>query len=96
MFDLPVETAAERSDYSHFRRALIKDGYIMMQESVYSKLVLSPLAGELAKQRIKHISPGKGIIQVMVITEKQYAQIEYIIGGPETNKVNSTDRLVIF
>ena len=73
MFDLPMETADDRSEYAHFRKGLIKDGYIMMQKSVYCKLVMSPLAAELAKQRVDHIKPKKGIIQLMVITEKQYA-----------------------
>lgn len=96
MFDLPVETADERSAYAHFRKNLIKDGYIMMQESVYCKLVMNPISGQLAIQRIRNLSPKQGIIQALMITEKQYAQIEYIIGGPTTNKENSTDRLVIF
>ena len=32
-FDLPVETKAERREYARFRRALVKDGFLMMQES---------------------------------------------------------------
>lgn len=96
MFDLPAETSEERSAYARFRKGLIKEGYIMMQESVYCKLVLSPLAGALAKDRIKKIKPSKGIIQAMIITEKQFADIEYILGAPQTMKVEGTDRLVIF
>ena len=38
-FDLPVLTAANRRDYYLFRKYLIKSGFLMMQESVYSKLV---------------------------------------------------------
>ena len=36
-----------------------------------------------------------GIIQLMTITEKQYANIEYIIGEPNTKIINSEDKLVI-
>ena len=43
-FDLPVETKAERREYARFRRALVKDGFLMMQESVYCKLALNPTA----------------------------------------------------
>lgn len=35
-FDLPTETAEERRDYRRFRAALLKNGFFMMQESVYS------------------------------------------------------------
>jgi CRISPR-associated protein Cas2 len=41
-FDLPVLTNQQRKHYRWFRRLLIKEGFIMMQESVYCKLVLNP------------------------------------------------------
>ena len=40
-FDLPTETSKDRKIYSKFRKFLIKEGFIMMQESVYSKLALN-------------------------------------------------------
>ena len=35
MFDLPVETEEEKRGYRGFRKSLIKEGFIMMQYSVY-------------------------------------------------------------
>ena len=32
MFDLPVATASDRREYTHFRKYLIKNGFLMMQE----------------------------------------------------------------
>lgn len=95
MFDLPTETTRDRIEYVHFRKALIKDGYIMMQQSIYCKLVMSPSAAYLAKERVRRCKPPKGVIQLMIITEKQYAEIEYILGGAHHIQVNHTDRLVI-
>ena len=40
-FDLPVQTSAQRREYTQFRKQLVKDGFIMMQESVYCKLALN-------------------------------------------------------
>ena len=40
-FDLPSVTVAERKEYLRFRKFLLSDGYIMMQESVYCKLALN-------------------------------------------------------
>ncbi len=40
-FDLPVGTSAQRRSYNQFRRMLVKAGFLMMQESVYTKLALN-------------------------------------------------------
>ena len=37
-FDLPVVTAKEKKAATKFRKFLIKDGYNMMQWSVYSRI----------------------------------------------------------
>ncbi|MDY0244393.1 MAG: CRISPR-associated endonuclease Cas2, partial [Sphaerochaeta sp.] len=44
MFDLPVLTRPQRKAYRKFRKWLIATGFIMLQESIYSKLVLNPTA----------------------------------------------------
>ena len=36
-FDLPSVTYADQKEYNKFHKFLIKNGYIMMQESVYTK-----------------------------------------------------------
>ena len=41
MFDLPVVTSVERQEYTKFRKFLLKSGFIMMQESVYTKIALN-------------------------------------------------------
>ena len=38
-FDLPTETALDRKNYTKFRKFLIKDGFIMLQYSVYTSRV---------------------------------------------------------
>ena len=40
-FDLPVDTAAQRKEYRLFRKYLVKEGFLMLQESVYAKLVVN-------------------------------------------------------
>ena len=41
-FDLPTITLEDRRNYTKFIKCLIKNGFIMLQESVYSKLITSP------------------------------------------------------
>lgn len=40
-FDLPMGSISEKRIYTKFRRFLIKNGFLMIQESVYSKLALN-------------------------------------------------------
>ena len=42
MFDLPVVTAHERKEYARFRKYLLKSGFMMLQESVYCRLLQNP------------------------------------------------------
>lgn len=94
-FDLPNIYLKDRKNYQKFRKYLINEGFIMMQESVYSKIVLNAQQSILLVNRIKRDAPKKGIIQVMTITEKQYAQIEYIIGESQTKIIDSEEKLIV-
>ena len=94
-FDLPNIYAKDRRNYNLFRKFLLNEGFLMLQESVYSKLILNSEQSKLLLERIRKKYPKKGIIQVLTITEKQYSQIEYIIGEGNTKIINSEDKLVI-
>lgn len=94
-FDLPVLTSTERRDYSKFRKFLIKSGYVMLQESVYCKLVLNSTAAFLFTEQIRKNSPPKGVVQVLTITEKQFSRIEYLVGAPVSDIISSDERTLI-
>lgn len=94
-FDLPVETAVDRRNYSKFRKFLINEGFIMMQESVYTKLTLNNSVTESVRQKLLKNKPPKGIVEMLVITEKQFASIEIVVGSENKNQIDSTDRLLI-
>lgn len=95
MFDLPVLTSAERRDYTKFRKYLIKNGFLMMQESVYCKLAKNRTAADLIVENLKKNKPPKGLVQAMKITEKQFSKIEYIVGKASSEVIDSDERLII-
>lgn len=95
MFDLPVLTAADRREYRRFRKFLVKSGFVMLQESVYSKLSLNATSAGTVENLIKLNAPKKGLVQLLTVTEKQYASMKYITGEFISEYVTSTDRLVI-
>ncbi len=94
-FDLPVETKPQRREYARFRRFLIKTGFLMMQESVYSKIALNATAAEAIRRSVLAQSPAVGIVQLMIITEKQYNAIEFAVGNLENETLATDERLVI-
>jgi CRISPR-associated protein Cas2 len=94
-FDLPNVSSNDKRNYLKFRKFLINEGFIMMQESVYSRLVLNSQQSELLMNRLRRNVPSKGLIQSLVITEKQYSHIEFIIGEGNRKIIDSEDRLIV-
>lgn len=95
MFDLPSTSAQELKEYRKFRKFLIKNGFIMVQESIYSKLALNSTTVNLIAQNIRKNKPSDGLVQLLVVTEKQYNSIEYIIGEGQSEVLESDERLII-
>ena len=94
MFDLPVLTAQERRDYTRFRKHLLKNGFLMMQESIYCTLAQNTTVADGIVESIRKNKPEKGLIQVMKVTEKQYSKIECIIGEKQNEVLDSDERLI--
>ena len=94
-FDLPTETAEDRKNYRKFRRFLIKDGFMMLQESVYAKLALNSTQVAQIVNEVKGSQPEKGSIQILSVTEKQFSKMEIISGKCNSNVVDTDERLLI-
>lgn len=93
-FDLPTETAKQRRDYTRFRKYLLKSGFMMIQESVYSKIALNQTVINSVSGGLQKNKPEKGLIQVMVVTEKQYSKMEYILGDYQGDIITSDERFI--
>ena len=94
-FDLPTETAEERRDYRRFRAALLKNGFFMMQESVYSKITLNNTAANVIKETVRKLKTGKGLIQMLTVTERQFENMEFVLGKKQSTVVDTAERLVV-
>lgn len=93
-FDLPIETQKNRHDYAVFRRYLIKNGFIMMQKSVYSKLVLNGVTSRAVREKVRQNLPSEGLVEMLEVTENQFSRIEYMLGDKQSTVVESMDRLI--
>ena len=79
-FDLPVKTKIERRRATQFRNFLIKDGYYMVQFSVYARLCNGIDMANIHRDRLRANIPDNGSIRVLTITEKQYENVEILLG----------------
>ena len=94
-FDLPSVTYVDQKEYNKFHKIIKKNGYIMMQESVYTKLALNNSIVISERDKLKKNKPSKGLVQLLVITEKQFARIEYVVGDKKTDVEDTESRLII-
>lgn len=96
-FDLPVKTKTERRIATQFRNFLLKDGYHMVQFSIYARVCNGNDAVEKHKSRIKSNLPGNGSVRLLVVTEKQYQSIEILVGKKtDTEDHQIYEQLTIF
>ena len=92
-FDLPIVTGENKKAYRDFRKYLLKNGFLMLQESVYCKLALNGTAVKTIG--IHKNKPEEGLIQLLTVTEKQYSKMDIVIGDVKNEVLDSDERLVI-
>lgn len=79
-FDIPVKTKRQRRIATAFRNFLLKDGYHMIQFSVYARVCNGMDSVEKHRARLYSALPQNGSVRLLVITEKQYESIEILVG----------------
>ena len=73
---------------------LVKSGFIMMQESIYCKLALNTMVANSIAEAVRKHKPPVGLVQMMIITERQFSKIEFIVGQSKSDVISSTDRYI--
>ncbi len=93
-FDLPTLTEKNRKEYARFRKFLIKIGFMMLQESVYVKLALNATTTNTLMNNLEKNKPEEGLIQILLVTEKQYSKLYMLLGENRNEVLDTTERLV--
>lgn len=96
-FDLPTKTRADKKAYVVFRRFLLKDGYDMIQFSVYGRVVTGVDDAKVHVRRLSNNLPPAGSVRCLQVTEKQFAQMLLLVGTAsfQEKKVNA-EQLLLF
>jgi CRISPR-associated protein Cas2 len=74
-FDLPVGSPEERRDATNFRKDLIKDGYFMVQFSVYARPCGTADRVETQVRRLKYKIPSQGEVRGLMISDAQWGRM---------------------
>ncbi len=96
MFDLPVKTRKQAKAATAFRNFLLKDGYYMVQYSVYVRICNGEDSVVNHRNRIKLAIPPQGSIRLLTVTEKQYENIDILLGKKEKQDKNANYELISF
>lgn len=95
-FDLPVTQKEERRAATRFRNNLLKDGYLMLQWSVYARVCNSMERVQKHLARLRVMVPCSGSVRVMTITEQQFARMELLVGKRPREEEMATKQLILF
>ncbi|AKJ65238.1 CRISPR-associated endonuclease Cas2 [Kiritimatiella glycovorans] len=80
LFDLPVVTKRQRQKATRFRILLLKDGFCMLQYSVYARYCASEDVAKVHRKRISSHLPDEGQIRILSLTDKQFGKMEVYCG----------------
>lgn len=96
MFDLPVDTKAARRRYARFRKALISEGFSMLQYSVYARYCPSEEAAAVYKKRLHPLLPPDGQVRMLCVTERQFGRMDVYFGKKRKPVEDPPPQLMLF
>lgn len=95
-YDLPTETKKDRRNFALFRKDLQKDGFTMLQYSIYVRHCNSSENAEVHIRRAKSFLPPKGEVIIFTLTDKQFGMMEFFRGSARTNRPATPQQLELF
>ncbi|WP_309387332.1 CRISPR-associated endonuclease Cas2 [Cerasicoccus frondis] len=81
-FDLPVTEKEARKAYTDFRRFLLKDGFQMIQFSVYARPMVTHSRMQTHLRRVEQEIPPNGSVRAWYVTQAQWQRSLVIYGKP--------------
>ena len=96
MFDLPVAEPNQRRNYARFRTALLKDGFMMLQFSVYARYLRSEEAAETHRKLLRQAIPPQGEVRLIAITDYQFGKMEVFYGRKPRAPEQPQPQLILF
>lgn len=95
-FDLPVGTPEERKAAANFRKDLLKDGYMMVQFSVYARPCGSADRVDTQVRRLKPMIPAKGEVRGLIISDAQWGRMIVVRTQKRTESEPMPEQMMFF
>jgi CRISPR-associated protein Cas2 len=96
MFDLPVDTKADRRHYTQFRNMLLKLGFQMLQFSVYAHYFPSEEDSIVHRKKVRAGLPPGGQVRLVTITDKQFGKMEVFLGKKKVSSEDPPQQMLLF
>ena len=96
MFDLPTNSAQEKKAANNFRKFLVKEGFHMVQLSVYARVCNGLDNVEKYRKRLRSNVPESGSVRLLTITEQQYTNIDILVGTCKKHERNQKWQQISF
>lgn len=96
LFDLPTQTNAQKKRYASFRKALLNDGFSMMQFSVYKRHCATRENAALHTERMGNLVPSEGEVRFIHITDRQFGDMKIYRGKKRVATEESPAQIEFF
>ena len=93
-FDLPVETSSQQRKYRQFVKNIKKLGFYMLQKSVYVKMSIDQRSAESVIKQVERFVPNSGNVAILMITEKQFNDINFLLGDSLSEIISTDERYI--
>ena len=96
IFDLPVQTNAQRREATRFRSMLVDAGYSMVQFSVYGKYSPTVQSNNTVERFIRVNLPASGEVRIFHLTDHQWASATRFVSSKHVKQEKAPEQLALF
>lgn len=86
VYDCPMTTHEARKAYTEFRKNLLRENFVQLQNSLYVRHFPTKLTADACIHRLKTGIPKAASVAFFIVTDKQYAMTREYFGTNETQK----------
>ncbi len=95
-FDLPVGSPEERKAANNFRKDLVRDGYIMVQLSVYARPCGTADRVDTHVRRLRANIPERGEVRALLISDAQWGRMIIVRSQNNINAEKMPSQMMFF
>lgn len=97
VYDCPMTDAEARHDYGVFRKWLLQENFVQLQNSLYVHHFPTLAVGEATIARLRGHIPTGAQVAFFIVTDKQYGMTREFFGTkPTRKKLNLPEQVELF